>query len=109
MCSQFVEITINDNKYLMNSYNSTPRNIKYGIPKGSILRPLLFLLYINDLPQHISNAEVVLFADDINILVIYKNINTLREKINRVMIQLESWFSKNNLVIHTDKTNLSKT
>jgi hypothetical protein len=45
---------------------------------------------------------VVLFADDTNILVIDKNINTLQEKINRVMIQLESWFSKNNLVTNTD-------
>jgi hypothetical protein len=68
------------------------------------LGPLFFLLFTNDLLQHISNAEVVLFADDINILVIDKNINTLQEKINRVMIQLESWFSKNNLVINTDKT-----
>jgi hypothetical protein len=42
---------------------------------------LLFLLYINDLPQHILNAEEVLFSDDTN---------TLPEKINRVMIQSES-------------------
>jgi hypothetical protein len=46
---------------------------------------------------------VVPFADDTNILIIDKNINTLK-KINRVMIQLESWFYKNNLVINTDKT-----
>jgi hypothetical protein len=46
---------------------------------------------------------VVRFADDTNILVIDKNINTLHGKINRVMIQLESWFSKNNLIINTDK------
>jgi hypothetical protein len=97
--SHYVEITTYDNKYPINSYNSTPRIIKYGIPQGSILGPLLFLLYINDLPQCISDAEVVLFADDTNILVIGKDINTLQRKINRVMIQLESWFLKNNLVI----------
>jgi hypothetical protein len=59
------------------SYNSTPRNIKYGIPQGSILGLLLFLLHINDLPEHISNSKVVLFADYTNILAVDKNINTL--------------------------------
>jgi hypothetical protein len=53
---------------------------------------------------YISDAEVVLFADDTNILVIDKDINTLQGKINRVIIHLETWFLKNNLVINTDKT-----
>jgi hypothetical protein len=97
--SQYVEITSNDDKYPMNRYNSTLRNIKFGIPQGCNLGPLAFLLYINYLPHHISDVEVVLFAADTNILVINKNKITLKEKIKRVMIQLESWFSKNNLVI----------
>jgi hypothetical protein len=84
--SQYVEITSNDNKHSMNGYNSTLRNIKLRIPQGSILGLLLFLLYINDLPHHISNGEVVLFADDTNILVIDKNEITLQGKIKRVMI-----------------------
>jgi hypothetical protein len=101
---QYVEITSNDNKYSMNRYNSILKNVIFGIPQGSILGPLLFLLHINDLPYHISNGEVILFADDTNIIVIGKNIITLQEKIASVMIQLESWFSKNNLVINADKT-----
>jgi hypothetical protein len=74
----------------MNKYNSSLKNIKFGIPQGSILGPLLFLLYINDLPCHISNGNLVLFADDTNILITDKNIIDLQEKIGKVMIQLES-------------------
>jgi hypothetical protein len=51
---------------------------------------LLFLLYINDVLHHISNAEVVLFADDAHILVTDKTKITLQEKIKTMMIQLQS-------------------
>jgi hypothetical protein len=79
--SQYVGITSNDKKYTVNRYNSNLRNIKFGIPKGYILGLLLFLFYIYDLPHHISNADVVLSADDTNILVIDKNKITVQEKI----------------------------
>jgi hypothetical protein len=102
--SQYVEMSSNDNKYVMKRYNSSLKNIKFRIPQGSILGPLLFLLYINDLPCHISNGKLVLLADDTTILITEKNIIDLQEKIGRAMTQLESWFSKNNLIINTDKT-----
>jgi hypothetical protein len=74
MRSQYVEISS------MTRFNSRLRNIKVGIPQGSTLGPLLFLIYINDLALHITNGEVVLFADDTNILVIEKNKNALQKK-----------------------------
>jgi hypothetical protein len=65
--------------------------------------PLLFLLFINDLPDALPLAKVVLFADDTNILLIENSIGALNGKIKKVIDQLESWFNDNQLLINTDK------
>ena len=52
----------------INNERSEIQTIKYGVPLGSILGPLLFLIYINDLSQSIKNSKIHHFADDINLL-----------------------------------------
>jgi len=69
-----------------------------------VLRPLLFLLYINDLPLNIHDAMLVLYADDINIPIIDKNIDAVQASLNRVIKQFENWLSNNSLIYNTDKT-----
>jgi hypothetical protein len=61
-------------------------------------------LFINDLPQAVQEAKVVLFTDDTNILLIEKNLTSLKGKIEKVMKQSENWFLTNNLTINMEKT-----
>jgi hypothetical protein len=62
------------------------------------------LSYKNDLPLNIQDAKLVLFADDINILIIDKNIDTVQARLNRVIKQFETWFLNNSLIVNADKT-----
>jgi hypothetical protein len=73
-----VEITHTDyRKSTQNSYSSKLRKLHFGIPQGSILGPVLFLLYINDLTTFVKYVKMVLYADDTNIFVTNKNKESL--------------------------------
>ena len=85
---------------------SDPADLKCGVPQGSILGPLLFLLYINDLPQAVSDCDVRLYADDTCISFTHKNISEIEAKLNSDFNNLCDWFIDNKLSIHfgEDKT-----
>ena len=84
---------------------SEPAEIGIGVPQGSILGPILFLLYINDISQHI-NGNCNLYADDIAIytsgITIYDTNNLLQKCVDQAM----AWYKNNNLVINTNKSNV---
>jgi hypothetical protein len=101
---QYVEIYYQDHvSSCSKSFTSTLNEIKRGVPQGSVLGPLLFLLFINDLPDALPLAKVVLFADDTNILLIDNSIEALNGKIKKVIDQLDTWLNDNQLLINADR------
>ena len=66
-------------------YTSSCMEIKQGVPQGSVLGPLLFLLYINNLPLNIHGANLVMFADDIKVLITDSDVCALKKKIDRIL------------------------
>jgi hypothetical protein len=98
---QSIEINQSDSRnVLVNRYRSLLMELKQGVPQGSVLGPLLFFLYINDLPLNIHGANLVMFADDISMLITDGDIGVLQGNINRVTTELELWFNKNHLVMN---------
>ena len=88
----------------LEKFTSSLKEMKSGVPQGSVLGPILFMLYINYFPINIQEGRTILFADDTNVQIEATNVNILNEKIKEVVQQLSSWFSSNKLVINTDKT-----
>ena len=62
---------------VVNGYDSSFRTITCGIPQGTVLGPLLFLLYINDIPNAVRDSNIKLFADDSNLFVVSVDLQTL--------------------------------
>ena len=78
-------------------------NVKHGVPQGSILGPLLFLIYINDIESS-TDENLVLFADDTTAITKSKDLELLIARMKQTLVNLERWFNTNRLSLNVNKT-----
>jgi len=84
---------------------STWEKIKQGVPQGSILGPILFLIYINDLPKLApTGTKILLYADDTSIIVTSPNLAHYENQINEIFKEVNYWFKLNQLKLNYNKT-----
>ena len=89
----------------VNGIPSLTSDITCGVPQGSVLGPLLFLMYINDLPNSSKILTFFLFADDTNIYFESDDLTRLTKKINKELNKVKSLLDCNKLALDIDKTN----
>ena len=89
--------------FVNNMYSST-KPVTVGVPQGSVLGPLLFLLYVNDIHNCVNEHTVRLFADDTNLFIVDPNLTVCRAKAEKALIGINEWLTNNQLTLNIEKT-----
>jgi hypothetical protein len=85
-------------------YISTEETVTSGVPQGSILGPILFIIFTNDLPEKLKNCKIVSYADDTQILVSAKNRNQIKKMLENLIRSAQTWYTENSLLNNAGKT-----
>ena len=88
----------------INGQISNPLTVINGIPQGSALGPLLFLIYINDLPKCLEHATASMFADDTQIETSSNDVSVMKHELNHDLENVSTWLSANKLTLNKMKT-----
>lgn len=104
--NQLIKHYLSERKQIVDidGHRSTPRVIEYGIPQGTVLGPLLFITYINELLSLGCSGTIISYADDTVLFVEGKTWNEVEVNINSDMGQITAWFDNNLLTINKEKT-----
>lgn len=91
---------------IINGKQSEIRLVKLGVPQGSILCPLLFSMYINDLPQFLGRSQILMYADDITIYFPARNSQDLNIALQNDVDRVADWLNSKKFCLNTNKTKL---
>ena len=93
-------ISQTENNVSINGYDSNLADVKFDVPQGSVLGPLLFLVYINDLNQALKFCKVHHFADDTNLIHFSKSVYRLNKYVNLDLKNLTYWLNANRILLN---------
>ena len=104
---QWFQSYLSDRKQFVTigGYNSSTVPITCGVPQGSLLGPLLFSIYVNDIQNSSNVLSFILFADDSNLFYSNSDPNKLVENLNAELINVTNWIKANKLSLNIQKTN----
>ena len=83
---------------------SVQETITHGVPQGSILGPILFMIYMNDLNEAVESCKILSYADDTTLYFSSKHASNIQVAINNDIVKLEKWFLENKMKLNENKT-----
>ena len=86
------------------NFTSTMETVTSGVPQGSILGPILFICFVNDLPEVFKNCKIMSYADDTQILVAAKKTTEIKHQIESLIQEAQQWYTRNSLLNNASKT-----
>ena len=86
---------------------SSPAEIYWGVPQGSIPGPTLLLIYVNDFSKCLHTADAIMFADDTNVFLHYKNVSILFDKAQLELYNITKWLAVDKLTLNINITKYS--
>ena len=101
----FIDYLTNRKQFVsVNGHDSHLKMVTCGVPQGSLLGPLLFILYINDLRNSSQLLSSICFADDTNLFLTNRDPHILVDTLNKELVSVQSWIYANKLSLNIDKT-----